>query len=115
MFKWNPVVWIGRYLSNEFPIQNSLKHGDGLLALLFNFALQYAIWKVQANQVEMKWNRTHQLLVCVDDVNLLGKDIQTTQKNTDTWVASMDIGLDVAEKTKYYSCLMKRQQEKITM
>jgi len=33
------VVWLGRYLSNEFTIQKSLKHGDGLLALLFNFAL----------------------------------------------------------------------------
>jgi hypothetical protein len=34
-----------------FPIQNGLKQGDALLPLHFNFALEYAIKKVQKNQV----------------------------------------------------------------
>jgi hypothetical protein len=36
-------VRTGKYLSDNFPIQNALKLGDALLPLLFNFALEYVI------------------------------------------------------------------------
>jgi hypothetical protein len=90
-------------LSDSFSIQNRLKQGDALSPLLFNFALEYAIRKVQENQVGLKLNRTHQLLAYADNVNLLGDNIDNIKKNTETLIdASKKVGLEInVEKTKY--------------
>jgi hypothetical protein len=87
-----------------------LKQGDALSPLLFNFALEYAIRRVQANQKGLKLNGTHQLLVNVDDVNTLGGSIHSVKKHAeDLVIASKEIGLEVnAEKTKYM--VMSRNQ-----
>jgi hypothetical protein len=48
------MVRKGKHFSNNFPIQNGLKHGDALSPLLFNFALEYAIRMVQVTRWD--WN-----------------------------------------------------------
>jgi hypothetical protein len=74
-----------------------------LLLLPFNFALEYAISMVQENQVGLKLNGTHQLQAHVDDMNLLGDNIDILKKNTEILIdASREVSLKVnTEKTKY--------------
>ena len=97
-------------MSDRFPIRNGLKQGDALSPMLFNFALEYTIRRVQVNQDGLKPNGTHQLLAYADDVNILGGNIHTLKENAEALVAATrEIGLEVnADKTKYM--FMSRDQ-----
>jgi hypothetical protein len=103
-------VRVGKNLSDMFPNRYGLKQGDALSPLLFNFALEYAIRRVQVYQDGLKLNGTHQLLAYADDVNLLGGSAHTVKENAEALVvATKEIGLEVnADKTKYM--IMSRDQ-----
>jgi len=74
-------VWVGKNVSDRFPIRNGLKQGDALSPILFNFVLEYAIRRVQVKQECLKLNGTHQLLSYADDVNILGGSTHTVKEN----------------------------------
>ena len=69
-----------------------MKQGDGLSPLLFNFALEYAIRRVQVNQDGLKLNGTHRPLVYDDDDDddddTLGGSVHTIEKNTKALVVA---------------------------
>jgi hypothetical protein len=60
-------------------------------------------------------NGTHQLLAYADDVNLLGDNIDTINKNTQILIdASKEVGLEVnVEKLSICWCLGTRMQAKL--
>ena len=43
-------VRVGKHWSDMFPVRNGLKQGDVQSPFLFNFAIEYAIRRVQVNQ-----------------------------------------------------------------
>jgi hypothetical protein len=60
-----------------FPIKNGLKQGDALSVLPFSSVSESVIRRVQVKQDGLKLNDTHQLVVCVDDVDRLGGRVHT--------------------------------------
>ena len=87
------------------------------MSLLFIFALDYAIWRVQVNKDGLKLNGTCQLLVYADDINILGGIVHTIKKNTEALVvAGKKIRLEymlIILSTR--PCLKIRMQDEISV
>jgi hypothetical protein len=96
-------VRLGKHLFDSCPLLNGLKQGDALSLLLCSFTLQFLIGKIQYSQLELKLNGTYRVFGCANDMIILGGNIETIKRNTETLIdASKEVGLEVnIEKTKY--------------
>jgi len=56
--------------------------------LLFNFALEYAIGRLQANQKDLKLRCEHRLLGYAAVVNIWGGSVHTIKKNTEAIIVA---------------------------
>jgi len=81
-------VRVGKNLSNIFPIRNGLKQGDAPTPLFLNFALEYAIRRVEVIQDGLQLNCAHQLLAYVDNVNIYRGRVNIMKENTEVLIAS---------------------------
>jgi hypothetical protein len=58
--------------------------------------LEYTIRRVQENQEWLKWNGKLHFLAYADDVNTVGENINTINKNMETLLyAGKEVGLEV--------------------
>jgi hypothetical protein len=104
---------LDKYLSSTLAIQNDLKQ-VALSALLFNFALQYNILKVQENGGNWMGHIASGLCWWF---NVLSESVYYNyiKKNTEAILDSgkeFDLGVD-AEETKYMLVLVTRLQDSI--
>jgi hypothetical protein len=76
------LVGLAYNLSHTFQFLNGLKQGDAFSLLLFNFALEFSIRKVQEIKQGLELNKTLQLLAYAGDGNLLCENINVVKKNT---------------------------------
>ena len=84
--------------------------------LFFNFILEYAVRRVQINQVGLKLNGTHHLLVYADDVYILGGSVHTVKKAEASVVSSKEIGLEVnADRTEYMVMSSDQTEDEVTL
>ena len=79
-------------LNHNKPIVN---YNTTINPLLFNFALDYDIKKVQGTRLELDMNANRRVFAYADDVNLIGNDIRTIDRNAEVLSDCKDIGLAV--------------------
>ena len=75
-------------MSDTFPIKNGLKQRRCFIAIAFHIRIRYAFRMVEANLEGLQWIGTHQLLVFVDDVYILGGRIHTVKKSPEGLVVA---------------------------
>jgi len=96
-------VRVDKNLSDKLPVGNGLKQGDAQSPFLLNFALEYAIRRIQVNQDDLQLNGTHHILVYANNVNVLGGNVYNIKERAVVpLVATIETGQELnADKSKY--------------
>jgi hypothetical protein len=81
-------VWVGKHISDTFPIMNGLKKGRYFINIAFQICIRYAFRRVEANQEGLQLNGTLQLLVFVDGVYTSGGRIYSVKRGTEGLVVA---------------------------
>jgi hypothetical protein len=86
------------------------KKSDVLWSLLFYLVLDYVNMRVKVNQKGLKLNCAHELKVYAHCINIIGRDVNTVGKSTESLkFANKVVDLEVnAEEIKYM--VMSRDQ-----
>jgi len=93
-------VRVREHLSDVFPIRNGVKQGNALPPLLFSYAVEYSIRRVQ---IHIRFWFMLKIL------NVLGGSVHTIKNTQAVVVGSKEIGLEVnSDETKYI--VMSRDQ-----
>jgi len=71
-------------MPDTLPMQNGVKRGYALKPLLLHCALDYTTTKAQVHHrtSKLEETETYQLLVCANNVNLLGEKLEKIKKKT---------------------------------
>jgi hypothetical protein len=78
--------------------------------LLFKFALENSIGKVQENGERLELNGIHKLLVYADDVNILCENIYAIEKNREALLTDRrEVGVGVSIQKANYMFVSRHQ------
>jgi hypothetical protein len=73
-------VKIQNDLTDHFEVKRGLKQGDGLAPVLFNIVLEYDIRQLSVDVNASLIYQAGQIVGYVDDINVMGRSIQTVEK-----------------------------------
>jgi hypothetical protein len=94
-------VKIQNDLTDLFEVKRGLKQGDGLAPLLFNIVLEYAIRQLSVDVNSSLICKSDQIVGYADDINIMGRSMQTVEKIYRDLEEHSEIGLTInTMKTK---------------
>jgi hypothetical protein len=83
--------------------------------MLYNLTIEYLITEVQENRETLESNGTQQMMVCTDDVDLLGENMRTSKQNIKAPLqAEKEVDLEVnAGKRSMWFYLVTKIQDNV--
>lgn len=91
-------------MSEEFPVETSLRQGDALSPILFNIALKSVVRKVQKDRIGLRIRKQNVVIIAyADDLIIMGEtedQVRNTAKKLIEEGKSLGLNVNL-DKTKY--------------